>query len=203
MGGSARRFIHGRVREPVNPRASAFDVLQADWEELLAQPYERRRAALEALFADCGLVAPWTLCPMTTDPAVAQDWLTAWTDVLGVEDLMIKGLEQRYLPGARGWFKVRRRHTTEAIVGAITGSISRPRILVLGRYGEHGTLRPVGRTVPLSPEAARQVAEHLHPAASGHPWTACGSPRPGAHAPPGGGPHRARRGGGGGRGHGH
>ncbi|MBT2440077.1 hypothetical protein J7E93_08080 [Streptomyces sp. ISL-36] len=81
----------------------AFDVLQTGGEELLAEPYERRRALLEALFADHGLTAPWTLCPMTTDPAIAQEWLTSWTEIQGVEGLVIKGRSQRYLPGARGW----------------------------------------------------------------------------------------------------
>ncbi|MEU3629132.1 ATP-dependent DNA ligase [Streptomyces fradiae] len=149
----------------------AFDVLQADGEELLAQPYERRRATLEVLFTDRGLLAPWMLCPMTTDPTVAQEWLTSWTVIPGVEGIVIKGLGQRYLPGARGWFKVRRRNTTEAVVGAVTGSLTRPQILVLSRYDENGALRPVGRTVPLSPDAARQIAGHLRPAPSGHPWT--------------------------------
>ncbi|MER5465716.1 hypothetical protein ABT010_34585 [Streptomyces sp. NPDC002668] len=51
----------------------AFDVLQKDDQELLNQRYERRRAVLEDLFAEHGLTPPWTLCPMTTDPAVAQD----------------------------------------------------------------------------------------------------------------------------------
>ncbi|MET9518251.1 hypothetical protein [Streptomyces sp. NPDC002994] len=62
---------------------------------------------------------------------------------------------------------MRRRHTTEAIIGGITGT----QILVLGRYDQDGQLRPVGRTVPLRPDAARQLAEHLHPAGSDHPWT--------------------------------
>ncbi|WP_327364181.1 hypothetical protein [Streptomyces sp. NBC_01296] len=43
--------------------------------------------------------------------------------------------------------------------------------LALGRHDQSGRLRAVGRTVPLRPDAARQVAEHLTPAASGHPWT--------------------------------
>nr|WSW49872.1 hypothetical protein OG296_43445 [Streptomyces sp. NBC_01001] len=34
-----------------------------------------------------------------------------------------------------------------------------------------GPLRAVGRTVPLRPEASRQVAEHLAAAEAGHPWT--------------------------------
>ncbi|MEV8312484.1 ATP-dependent DNA ligase [Streptomyces flavidovirens] len=152
----------------------AFDILQsggeAGGEELLTEPYEHRRAILEALFADQGLTAPWTLCPMTTDPAVAQEWLTSWTEVPGVEGLVIKGLGQRYMPSARGWFKVRRRNTTEAVIGAVTGSLRRPQLLLLGRHDEHAVLRLVGRSVPLGPDVARQLAGHLHPAAPEHPW---------------------------------
>ncbi|MCX4960047.1 hypothetical protein [Streptomyces virginiae] len=67
--------------------------------------------------------------------------------------------------------KIRRRDTTEAIVGAITGTLTRPGLLVLGRHDETGRLRAVGRTIPLRPDAARQVAEHLAAATPGHPWT--------------------------------
>ncbi|MEV6575047.1 ATP-dependent DNA ligase, partial [Streptomyces sp. NPDC051577] len=53
----------------------AFDILQADGVELLALPYRERRRLLEVLFTARGLTAPWTLCPMTTDPATAREWL--------------------------------------------------------------------------------------------------------------------------------
>jgi ATP-dependent DNA ligase len=56
-----------------------FDPLHAD-ADLTGWPYERRRAALEALFADHALAAPMTLCPSTSDPTVARGWL-AWTAV--------------------------------------------------------------------------------------------------------------------------
>ncbi|MFE6023847.1 ATP-dependent DNA ligase [Streptomyces sp. NPDC056441] len=149
----------------------AFDVLQIDTQELLTEPYERRRAALEGLFTEHGLTAPWTLCPMTTDPAIAQEWLTSWTDVPGVEGLVIKGLGQRYRPGARGWFKIRRRETTEAIIGGLTGTLRSPQLLVLGRYDTDGQLRAVGRTTPLKSDAARRLADHLTEAGPDHPWT--------------------------------
>ncbi|MGW7064767.1 ATP-dependent DNA ligase [Streptomyces sp. NPDC054904] len=148
----------------------AFDVLQLDGQELLQRPYTERRALLEALFTDHALTAPWTLCPMTTDLATAREWLESWTDVSGVEGLVIKPLNSRYLPGYRGWTKVRRRDTTEAIVAAITGTLTRPGLLVLGRRDEHGRLRAVGRTVPLRPEVSRQVGEHLTAAGPGHPF---------------------------------
>ncbi|MFF2793153.1 hypothetical protein ACFVT6_41510 [Streptomyces sp. NPDC058049] len=64
----------------------------------------------------------------------------------------------------------RRRDTTETIVGALTGTLTRPQPLVLGRHDTGGRLRAVGRTVLLRPDAARQVADHFTAAAPGHPW---------------------------------
>ncbi|WCD91284.1 DNA ligase C (plasmid) [Streptomyces xanthophaeus] len=149
-----------------------FDVLQSEGGvELLSLPYRERRRRLEVLFAARGLTAPWTLCPMTTDVAKAQEWLESWTDVSGVEGLVIKPLTSRYLPGYRGWSKLRRRDTTEAVVGAVTGTLTRPQLLVLGRHDATGRLRAVGRTVALRPDQARQVAGHLTAAGPGHPWT--------------------------------
>ncbi|WP_327388122.1 hypothetical protein [Streptomyces sp. NBC_01207] len=84
--------------------------------------------------------------------------------------ILIKPLAGRYPPGYRGWTKIRRRDTTEAIVGAITGTLTRSQLLVLGRHDQDGRLRAVGRTVPLRPDASRQVAEHLTAAVPGHPW---------------------------------
>ncbi|MFD3779460.1 ATP-dependent DNA ligase [Streptomyces sp. NPDC058612] len=149
----------------------AFDVLQADGQELLHLPYRDRRARLQDLFANHALTAPWTLCPMTTDLTTAREWLESWTDVSGVEGIVVKGRSQRYVPGYRGWTKIRRRDTTEAVVGAVTGALTRPQLLILGRHDQAGRLRAVGRTVPLRPEQARQVAERLAPAGPGHPWT--------------------------------
>ncbi|AJP00204.1 hypothetical protein TU94_00135 [Streptomyces cyaneogriseus subsp. noncyanogenus] len=72
-----------------------FDLLQLDGQELLHVPYGERRARLERLFTDRGLTAPWTLCPETTDPAMATEWLTSWTQVPGVEGLVIRGSGQQ------------------------------------------------------------------------------------------------------------
>jgi ATP-dependent DNA ligase len=79
-----------------------FDLLHAgtnltDW------PYTRRRAALETLFADHGLGAPLTLCPLTTDPSAAREWLE-WTTA-GLEGLCFKRLDESYVRGARSWRK--------------------------------------------------------------------------------------------------
>ncbi|MDH6521949.1 ATP-dependent DNA ligase [Streptomyces sp. SAI-135] len=66
-------------------------------------PYQRRRAALESLFASSGLTAPWTLCPSTTSPETVAQWLT-WGSV-GMEGVLFKRLTDSYRPSARGWLK--------------------------------------------------------------------------------------------------
>ncbi|MDX2621591.1 hypothetical protein ABZ745_24260 [Streptomyces sp. NPDC013082] len=71
----------------------------------------------------------------------------------------------------RGWTKVRRRNTSEALIGAVTGFLHRPEVLLLGRYDTTSRLRLVGKTTPLKPGAARDVAEHLTAEGPGHPWT--------------------------------
>ncbi|MFF3728114.1 hypothetical protein ACFYYM_37775 [Streptomyces erythrochromogenes] len=79
----------------------AFDALQIDGIELLALPYIERRRRLEALFAARALTVPWTLCPTTTDPDMAREWLEDWPDVSGVGGLVVKAMNQRYRPGVR------------------------------------------------------------------------------------------------------
>jgi hypothetical protein len=43
----------------------------------------------------------------------------SWTQVPGVEGLVIRGSGQRYLPGARALCKVRRRDTTESSLSIV------------------------------------------------------------------------------------
>ncbi|MFI5831892.1 ATP-dependent DNA ligase [Streptomyces sp. NPDC051578] len=159
----------------------AFDVLQDnDGVELLPHLYRQRRQRrlrLEALFASHRLKAPWTLCSMTTDLITAQKWLESWTDAPGLEGIVVKAMNQPYRPGYRGWYKLRRRDTTEAI----TGTLTRPHILLLGRHDTHDRLRPIGRMTPLRPEAGRLVATSITETDEDHPWagmqfaTTCGS----------------------------
>ena len=173
-----------RFAETMPAHFVVFDVLQADGQQLLQQPYSDRRARLETLFAEHRLAAPWTLCPQTADLAVAQGWLDTWTEVPGIEGLVIRGSRQRYQPGARTMIKVRRRNTTEVIIGGVTGSLGSPQALVLGRLDQAGVLRAVGRSTPIAGAAARQLAGELTP--TGTPrirGRASNSGPPGARAP--------------------
>ncbi|WNM40149.1 ATP-dependent DNA ligase [Micromonospora halotolerans] len=147
----------------------AFDLLSGpDGEPLLDVPLAERRRRLAALLGDApaGLV----LCPQTGDPAEAREWLRTWTDA-GVEGIVVKRCDGRYEPGRRGWQKVRAHHTVETLVGGVTGPVSDPDTLLIGRCDERGRLRYLGRTHPLRRQQRRELAGLLQPtAAPGHPW---------------------------------
>ncbi|WP_205024043.1 hypothetical protein [Streptomyces sp. HB132] len=71
----------------------------------------------------------------------------------------------------RGGTEVRRRDSTEPLTGGVTGSLHHPQVLLLGRHDTTGRLRLVGKTVPLKPSPARDLADHLTAAGPDHPWT--------------------------------
>ncbi len=147
-----------------------FDVLEAAGGEQLARPYRERRAVLEDLFARGVLAAPFTLCPNTTDRATARDWLDPAWGTAGIEGVVCKGLAQPYLPGRRAWIKVRAQLTSEAVIGAVTGSPTNPLTLVLGRYDDAGDLRMVALTTPLDTATRQDLGRRLTRAGAEHPW---------------------------------
>jgi ATP-dependent DNA ligase len=146
-----------------------FDLLHDGDRPLLDRPYAERRAALEELFTYRRLGPPWTLCPATTDEATAREWLD-WSTV-GMEGLVLKNPAERYRPGVRAWRKYRRYDTTEAVLGAVTGTPGQPRVLILGRLDAAGVLRYTGRTGTLPGHSARVLGEQLAAPVAGHPWT--------------------------------
>ncbi|MEV6533695.1 ATP-dependent DNA ligase [Streptomyces sp. NPDC051639] len=146
----------------------AFDLLRLNGTDTTGWSYRRRRGALEAVFTARRLTAPWALSPSTTDQAVVDEWLT-WTTV-GVEGVVFKKLNEPYRSAVRGWLKYKVRETTEAIVGAITGSRATPRTLLLARYDTAGTLAYIGRTTTLTAAAAAMAAPLLSRPTGEHPW---------------------------------
>jgi ATP-dependent DNA ligase len=151
-----------------------FDLLQDDnGQELLTQPLTHRRTRLADLLTDAPPQLP--MCPQTNSPDEAVEWLNAWT-ATGIEGLIAKNGLGRYTPGRRGWLKYRVRATAEAIIGGVTGTLTQPETLLLGRLDATDRLRYTGRTGRLTTAQQSELAPLLAsapPARSGgiaHPW---------------------------------
>ncbi|MER5301375.1 ATP-dependent DNA ligase [Streptomyces lasiicapitis] len=148
----------------------AFDLLEADGDAWLDRPYSERWSRLEAAFSSGALRTPWTLVACTRDRKVAMEWLDPAYGRVGVEGVMIKPGTGLYRPGYRGWWKVRSFQSAEGIVAGVTGPVSGPHSLLLGRYDSAGRLRFVARTTPLTAAARRDLGALLVPGGSEHPW---------------------------------
>ena len=83
----------------------------------------------------------------------------------------------------RSWTKYKIRVTMEAIVGAVTGSLTAPRTVMLGRYDRAGRSQYTGRSATLSQAAGRSLSQLLTPP----PGRIAGTGGPSAQ----GGEHRA------------
>jgi ATP-dependent DNA ligase len=144
----------------------AFDLLAAGGTDLRRRTFRARREELEALAARWA--PPLQLSPVTADVEEARQWFTDFR-AAGVEGLVVKGASSRYAPGRREWLKVKSWETTEIIAGGVIGPIQRPSQLVAGLLRD-GELVVVGRTSPLSPRQAEELAAVLTPAGPDHPW---------------------------------
>ena len=147
-----------------------FDLLARDGVDRRGLSYRKRRKKLEKLLGrqlPDGLV----LMPMSTDRAVAAQWMVGHT-ASGIEGVVAKKLDSTYNPRRRPWQKVRARRTAEAVVGGVLGTLDRPDALVLGRPDPAGRLRIAGRTTPLAAVHRRELLHVLRPYAGAHPWPA-------------------------------
>ncbi|MFC4909491.1 ATP-dependent DNA ligase [Actinomadura gamaensis] len=162
-----RRNAELARREPCH--LIVWDVLETGGTALLSRPLSERRLVLAEVLADAPPAGLVVLCPQIGDVGEAR----LWAEVLapqGVEGMVAKSASGAYRPGRRGWWKWKRRRTTEAIVGGITGTLARPGALILGRMDAEGELHVVGRTVPVTAPARERIARLLRPPAGPHPW---------------------------------
>ncbi|MEV3925911.1 ATP-dependent DNA ligase [Actinomadura coerulea] len=170
-----RRHVAGRRRAALAASEPChyvvWDVLEAAGVDYRPAPLWRRREVLEQLLAGLPGTSRVVLCPQMRDVSEARLWFEVLV-AQGVEGLVVKGANGRYEPGKRGWWRVKHRLTTEAIIGGVTGRLDAPRTLILGRYGRGGRLRVVARSVPLASPARFELGGLLTPAGREHPWPA-------------------------------
>jgi ATP-dependent DNA ligase len=106
--------------------------------DLTDLPLRLRRGRLEALL---GHWRPYLqLIARTRSLAEAEDWLDL---VPGVEGVVAKRSDSRYLPGQRQWVKVKKVCTADCVVIGIAGDWSQP-ALVLGLRHADGAFHHFG-----------------------------------------------------------
>jgi len=158
-----------RVRmlaEKIPSQLVAFDLLAIGDEDLRPLPLSARRKRLEALLKD--VQPPVLLTPYTRDAAVGREWLALFEGA-GLDGIIAKAWEQPYLPGKRGWVKVKHERTADCVVigyrlhkdGGSLGS------LLLGLYDEKGSLHYVGHTSSFDAVTRRKLLDSLQPLREG------------------------------------
>jgi ATP-dependent DNA ligase len=151
------------LSEQTPARFIAFDLLARDDANLLALPYDERRAALEAFVAS--LAEPmFDLTPVVHAAADAQGWLQH------AEGVIAKERAAPYKPGERtGMVKIKRVRTIDAVVmGWRPGKAERTvGSLILGLYDEAGELHTVGHTSGFRAAEKRELVDKLAPYETG------------------------------------
>jgi ATP-dependent DNA ligase len=153
----------------------AFDLLALGDENLMSQPYEQRRAALERALA--AAVPPVHVTPTTTDLPTARQWFEIFEGA-GLDGLIAKPPTIAYVPGKRLMYKIKHARTADCVVAGFRYHKSGPVVgsLLLGLFDAEGTLHHVGVSASFSAARRKELLADLAPyqdrAAEGHPWMA-------------------------------
>ena len=134
-------------------RVILFDCLALGEQDLLAEPLERRRRALEEFHAGAG-GETLMLSPFTRDREQALGWLGETGAAL--DGVIAKRADAPYLPGERAMLKVKCLRTADCVVGGFRYAAKKREVgsLLLGLYDDEGRLNHVGFTSAL-PAAER------------------------------------------------
>jgi ATP-dependent DNA ligase len=151
----------------------AFDILAMGDRDLCDTPYSERREILKQALSSSA--PPVHLTPATDDPDVANDWFSRFEGA-GLDGVVAKPGDLRYLPDKRAMFKVKHERTADCAVagfrwhkdGGIVGS------LLLGLYDQAGVLHHVGVASGFKAVRRRELVDELAPfrdgAVEAHPW---------------------------------
>jgi ATP-dependent DNA ligase len=154
-----------------------FDLLALGDESYLQTPLGERRARLDQVLAD--VRAPVHRTSVTGDPAVAQEWLGTFEGA-GLDGVVAKPIAGTYEPDKRAMLKIKHERTADCVVAGFrwhkTSTTEKPLIgsLLLGLYGDDGTLQHVGVVASFPMTRRAELVEELAPwrenALEDHPW---------------------------------
>jgi ATP-dependent DNA ligase len=151
----------------------AFDLLALDGIDVREKPQAERRALLERALG--ALAPPVHVTPMTTDRALAADWLMRFEGA-GLDGVVAKIADAAYQPGKRAMIKIKHVRTADCVVAGFRWHKSGPVIgsLLLGLYDAKGRLQHVGVTSSFTMAMRKALVPELAPlrerALDDHPW---------------------------------
>jgi ATP-dependent DNA ligase len=157
-----------------------FDLLALGDADLMAAPLAERRRALKDAVETSGQVH---VNQGTFDRETAQDWFVRFEGA-GLDGVIAKPAGSPYVPGARGWVKVKHSRTADVVVagyrvhkdGNGVGS------LMMGLYDDDDRLQSIGVASSFKADQRRALADELAPlvlrtdAMGDHPWAAWADP---------------------------
>jgi ATP-dependent DNA ligase len=152
-----------------------WDLLAFDDRDLRAIAQGERRRLLEVALRDAR--PPIHLTPASQDPACAADWFGRFEGA-GLDGVVAKRLADPYMPGKRGWAKVKHQRTADCVVAGFRWHKNGPGTMVgsllLGLFDSAGRLNHVGITSSFTTERRVELTHELAPlrekALDGHPW---------------------------------
>ena len=155
----------------------AFDLLAIDDESLMKEPFEVRRARLEAELASA--VPPIHLTRTTTDPDEAEDWFSRFEGA-GLDGVVAKPLGATYQPNARTMLKIKHERTADVVLAGYrlhkTSTPETPLLgsMLLGLYDGEGQLQHIGVSASFTARRRAELIGELAPLAdvdlAEHPW---------------------------------
>jgi ATP-dependent DNA ligase len=154
-------------------RFVAFDLLGLGDEDLTGRAFAQRRALLEEALA--GAQPPIHLTPATTDRALAQRWFEQFEGA-GLDGVIAKPLDGVYAQDKRTMFKIKHERTADCVVAGYrthTSGDDAVGSLLLGLYGEDGSLASVGVIGAFPMARRRELMAELQPLVTDfdeHPW---------------------------------
>ena len=142
-----------------------FDALSTGDRSLLGEPFRVRREVLKELVAE----RDWCHVTRTTeDPALGAEWLTTFEGA-GLDGVIAKRLDGRYLPGKRDMIKVKHARDADCVAMGYRIHKSGEGIgsLLLGLYRDDGELQMVGGAASFSVRDRTKLLTELEPLREG------------------------------------
>jgi ATP-dependent DNA ligase len=161
-----------RLRAETPASFVVFDLLADDGDDLREVLFRGRRRRLERALRSAS--PPLHLTPVTEDAGVAEAWLDRFQDA-GIDGVVAKHEDLRYVPGRREMVKVKRERTADCVVAGFRVFADRPlpSSLLLGLYDDEGSLQHIGVASSFPERARAELLERLRPLVvplAGHPW---------------------------------